>query len=179
MTVVGEKLYPRAERIVGEAKLFQTVARSSSASEVVGVEIACSPSVVNELAPLMLQQSETALDHIRLNVHEAETGDVEMLLADGIAEIGICHVPRPPQGFTKISLRYDDLYLVGAPEIVEVVNDPSDLSGLSHIPLMSWPREQHPEYFEVLMNCCLRRGLDPLTVTGAARLTGSMRYLLN
>ncbi|WP_257158970.1 LysR family transcriptional regulator [Corynebacterium cystitidis] len=175
----GHSLIKHARRMVADAHRFVDYAASLATGFPHTIHLACSPSLVNNLIPKLLQKMETTFPHVKLAVKEVGTGEVETVLEEQQADIGVCHCPREIPGFTVVPIGQDPLVLVGTQEIIDLVQDPADLSALERTPLMSWPRDQHPEYYDELIRCCQQRNLDPLVIVGSAQLTGSKQYLLS
>ena len=54
-----------------------------------------------------------------------------------------------------------------------------DLGALANVPLLMWPRERSPEYYDTLIDMCRERGLEPIVTIGTTRISGSWSYFLN
>ena len=153
----GLRLLPRARRVLSEVAALELTARTPQRRQTITVRVACTPSVSNRLLPELLQEIERSMSQLDVTVKEVETGGVETLVDQGEA---------------------DELVLIGRDDVLSGVPSPDDLSALASIPLLLWPRDNHPEYFDSLVSLCRTRGLSPLLLIGADRLSGARRYLL-
>ena len=113
------------------------------------------------------------MSQLDVTVKEVETGGVETLVDQGEADLGLCHHPRHTRLTRTDVLGSDELVLIGRDDVLSGVPSPDDLSALASIPLLLWPRDNHPEYFDSLVSLCRTRGLSPLLLIGADRLSGA------
>ncbi len=142
------------------------------------VALACSPSIANRFLPRLLRALD-ALDVPPLfTLKEVGTGEVEGLVADGQADLGLCHLARPRPGTTVRMIGSDPLVLVASTDVVDGLDGAADLSPLRDVPLLAWSQDTHPEYLALLRSVCRERGLEARTIDGTDRFTGARRYLL-
>lgn len=174
----GLRLLPRARRVLSEVAELELTARTPQRRQTITVRVACTPSVSNRLLPELLQEIERSMSQLDVTVKEVETGGVETLVDQGEADLGLCHHPRHTRLTRTDVLGSDELVLIGRDDVLSGVPSPDDLSALAPIPLLLWPRDNHPEYFDSLVSLCRTRGLSPLLLIGADRLSGARRYLL-
>ena len=174
----GLRLLPRARRVLSEVAELELTARTPQRRQTITVRVACTPSVSNRLLPELLQEIERSMSQLDVTVKEVETGGVETLVDQGEADLGLCHHPRHTRLTRTDVLGSDELVLIGRDDVLSGVPSPDDLSALASIPLLLWPRDNHPEYFDSLVSLCRTRGLSPLLLIGADRLSGARRYLL-
>ncbi|MDO5080539.1 LysR family transcriptional regulator [Buchananella hordeovulneris] len=178
LTAAGRQLLAQVRRVLAEAAELERVAAAPTARQAVRVRLACTPSVSNRLLPVLLQRVEGGLPGHEIVVKEVETGEVEDLVEQGRVDLGLCHYPRHTPATRIDVLGDDELVLVGQRPVLAAITDPGDLRALSATPLLLWPRENHPEYFDSLVSVCRARGLSPLILIGADRLSGARSYLL-
>ena len=164
----GLRLLPRARRVLSEVAELELTARTPQRRQTITVR----------LLPELLQEIERSMSQLDVTVKEVETGGVEMLVDQGEADLGLCHHPRHTRLTRTDVLGSDELVLIGRDDVLSGVPSPDDLSALASIPLLLWPRDNHPEYFDSLVSLCRTRGLSPLLLIGADRLSGARRYLL-
>lgn len=174
----GLRLLPQIRRVLAEAAELDRAARTPRRRQAVTVRIACTPSISNRFMPELLQKAETEMPDHEIVVKEVATGGVEALVEQGEADLGLCHHPRHTPTTRTDVLGTDELVLVGHHEVLSAVRSAEELGALSPTPLLLWPRENHPEYFDSLVSLCRLRGLSPLVLIGADRLSGARRYLL-
>lgn len=173
----GVELLERARAALTATALFERTARDLGERAASHLTVACSPSIANRFMPHLLQRLET--EGPKLTVLEIGTGQVEQAVATGEADLGLGHFARAPQGCRRIHLGDDPLVLVGHPDLLGDLRTTQDLASLDETPLLVWPRENHPAYFDAIMTGLLRRGLEPHTLLQATdRLSGSHGYLL-
>lgn len=178
LTAAGRQLLAQARRVLAEVAELERAAPAPGDRRAVRVRLACSPSVSNRLLPALLQEVERSLPGHEIVVKEVETGSVEGLVEQGQVDLGLCHHPRHTPATRIDVLGDDELVLVGQHAVLAAVTDPGDLRALAATPLLLWPRENHPEYFDSLVSVCRARGLSPLILIGADRLSGARSYLL-
>jgi hypothetical protein len=109
---------------------------------------------------------------------ELETGEVVQAVESGLADIGIGHHLRTPSHAVKRCLGRDELQVVIHKTLLPPGEASVALSGLHSLPLLMWPREHSPRYYDAIIDTCRERGLQPLILTGTSRLSGSWFYFL-
>ena len=71
----------------------------------------------------------------------------------------------------------DELCVLAARERIGT-GEAADLAALDDLRLLIWPREQNPEYHDLVLGACRDNGVDPQVVESATRFSGSYSYLL-
>lgn len=176
LTPLGARLLKPAQDLLAAREAFVATAGAPGAKQ--SIVVACSPSIANKLMPAVLQHLEKDGSPVRIaDVLEADTGSVEKLVAQRKADVGICHLAQEVEGTRVVTLGHDQLAFLAAPEVVEALRS-GDIETVSHVPLLTWPRDNHPEYFDLIVDCCRGIGFEPLALIGAQRLGGPRRYLL-
>ena len=177
LTPAGERLRPTASEVLERLRSFESAAavvqRESSGS----VTIAASPSIVNHLLPETLRAIDDQEWGSDVRPLEVETGDVLAAVESGRADLGIGHLIGDPTRAVKRRLGLDQVRLVVHRSIVPA-GAALDLGRLANVPLLMWPRERNPRYYDHLLETCRQRGLEPLVLTGTSRISGSWRYFL-
>lgn len=177
-TPAGLRLVESARAVLEASANLERDTASLATPGAETLTIACSPSVTNILLPTLLQAIDRRREPPRLNLREVATGEVEVLVGTGQADLGLCHMARATTGAQVEAIGSDGLAIVGTPTLLARVTTPEDLSPLRGARLLAWPRSNHPEYFDLLVGTCHERGLDPEVVDGADRFSGARRYLL-
>lgn len=179
LSAAGEHLLPYAEQVVGAMRAFETAAGGARRVDRHSVCVAASPSVVNRLLPELLRFIDDADGDVTVVPLEVETGEVVEAVESGRADLGIGHLLGPAPGSVKQALGEDEIYLLAHRSWAGRGRGRGDLRKLGTLPLLLWPRERHPVYYDHLIDVCRERGLDPLVLTGTSRITGSWAYLLD
>lgn len=177
LTTEGADLLPHAERVLAALAEFDRAAGTTSRRRTREVRAAASPSIVNRLMPALLRRLERTHPEIEVSVVEVDTGGVSAALDEGRADLGLGHhLPRPAHGRVR-TIGRDELFVIASDSVLGR-GGALDLDRLVHVPLLLWPREQSPVYYDALLGILRARGLDPLLLSGTSRLTGSRAYLL-
>lgn len=178
LTPEGSELLPHAERALATlAELDEAASaiRRRLASE---VRVAISPSVVNRLMPELLRHLEVAHPQLDITTIEVETGEVVAAIERGEADLGLGHHLGAVRGGQVRTIGQDELYVIISERLVGPDVTQIDLADLGALPLLLWPRDQHPAYYEAVLDVCHARGLDPLVLIGTSRISGSRSYFL-
>lgn len=178
LTAEGASLVDPAERVLAALDDLDRAAGLARRRSTREVRVAASPSVVNHLMPLLLSHLERTDPPVDVTAVEVETGRVSAALDQGTADLGLGHhVAAPAHGRVR-TIGQDELFVIAASSVLGASDAAVDLSRLTDVPLLLWPREQSPVYHDALLEICRSRGLDPLLLTGTSRLGGSRSYLL-
>lgn len=178
LTAAGERLLPLARGILSEVTTFERAAAEVGRAARGTVTVAASPSIVNRLLPETLRLVDDLDLGLTVHVLEVETGQVLPAVESGRADIGVGHLVGEPSGALKRHLGEDEIRVVVHRSLVRGGRDRAELRTLSHLPLLLWPREHSPTYYDFLMDACRGRGLEPLVLTGTSRISGSWSYFM-
>lgn len=177
LTPDGRALLPHAEAVLDQVAKLLGAARQLQPAASHRVRVAATPSVVNRLLQRVLRTLEATGPGIEVTVLEVETGGVPAALVAHDAEVGLGHHIPAVDGCERRTIGRDELYVVLNAGLV-----PSaaavDLTDLVDLPLLMWPRDHNPRYYDALLATCRDRGLDPLILTGSSRISGARSYLL-
>ncbi len=177
LTDAGTALLPLADAVLADAARLLAEAGRLRATASRVVRVAATPSVVNRLLPDVLRTLERQRPDIEVEVVEVDTGGVPAALSAGRADVGIGHHVSAIAGFGRRTLAEDALHVV-VHESLAGRGRTVDLTRFVRLPLLMWPREQNPEYYDALLAVSQERGLDPLILTGSSRISGARSYLL-
>ncbi|MCA0243590.1 MAG: LysR family transcriptional regulator [Proteobacteria bacterium] len=95
LSELGERVLPRAKELVAQARLLADDAAGRWSRPAGVVEVGLLPSVTNPLAGLLFAAVREAFPDIRLRLHEAYSGEIQTLLADGRIDVGTLNRYRP------------------------------------------------------------------------------------
>ena len=179
LTPAGDALQPYARSVLQESQLLESAAATAMRQSHRQVTIAASPSIVNRLLPETLRRVDDHQLGVTVLALEVETGEVVEAIDSGRADIGIGHHLGEPLRAIKRRLGYDELQVVISRSLVPPESTSVDLNRLSNLPLLMWPRDQSPVYYDAIMAACRQRDLEPLLLTGTSRISGSWSYFLD
>jgi len=177
LTNAGVSLLPHAEAVLADALRLVAEAKQLRGTGSRTVRIAATPSVVNRLLPDVLRSLEAQMPDVEIHVVEVDTGGVPNAVRSGRVDAGIGHHVAATAGCGRRTLAHDELRVVVHASLAG--SDAAlDLTRFMRLPLLMWPRDQNPEYYDALLKVCQERGLDPLILIGSARISGARSYLL-
>ncbi|WP_116043418.1 LysR family transcriptional regulator [Amycolatopsis palatopharyngis] len=179
LTAEGEELLPHAERALDALARLGEAASTVKRRLASEVRVATSPSIVNRLMPEILRYLEVAHPQLSITTVEVETGEVGQAVENGEADVGLGHHVGPVHSGHVRTIGHDEVYVLIAEELVGPDVAAVDLARLEKLPLLLWPREHNPAYYDALLTICHDRRLDPLILTGTSRISGSRSYFLH
>jgi len=125
----------------------------------------------------VLQRLLFAYPDIRLKAVEAYSGEVENMLAEGRADIGMFNRYRPTRRDVRDAVLSAPLYLVGRAGTPELARQPLRLATIAHLPLVLPARPNGMRSY--LDEVCSRRGLRLNVVLEATSGTLIREAVLN
>lgn len=141
------------------------------------VTVAASPSIVDGFLPAAVSRAEKGLPEILLRSRDVETGQVGRAVAAGEADLGLGHFVATEGGLHRESIRRD-------PIVGVVRRDRAAGAGvlsaqmLGNLPLLIWPRQTNPAYYDFLLALCRSMGFSPDILTAPPRVMGLRSYYL-
>lgn len=178
LTSAGEHLLPLAERVLKAMNAFDAAAAPARRLGRGLVTVAASPSIVNRLLPELLRSLDDAAADVDVVPLEVETGEVVAAVESGRADVGIGHLVGQTSRLLKRQLDEDELFVLVHQSWAARVTGETGLQALAPLPLLLWPRERSPLYYDFIIETCSARGLDPMVLTGTSRISGSWSYFL-
>lgn len=176
LTDEGAALLPLAEQVLaGATELAEEAERLGQ--EPGTVRLAATPSLINHLVPALLQELDQRAARVRVEVVEVSTGAVERTLAAGEADLGVGHFIERSPHTRRARIARDEVCVLTAHGDLDPT-EPADLTTLAGRRLLIWPRRQHDDYFETLVQACRERGLDPEVIESAGAVSGAQSYQL-
>lgn len=179
LTPAGNALQAHARSVLAETQLLEAAAETERRTSRHQVTIAASPSIVNRLLPETLRTVDDQQLGVTVRALEVETGEVVDAVDSGRADIGIGHHLGEPTRATKRRLGHDELQVLISRSLVPRDSTTADMKRLNNIPLLIWPRDRNPVYYDAMVDACRDRGLEPLRLTGTTRISGSWSYFLD
>lgn len=176
LTPEGERLRAHVAAVLERLRRLEDAASQFGAASRLRVRIAASPSVVNRLLPELLRTIDDADTGLEVQVLEVDTGEVLRTVEGGRADIGIGHLLGEPTAARKRGLGGDELRVLLHRSLMP--RAAADLGRLANVPLLLWPRENSPDYYDLIIGACRSRGLEPLVLSGTSRIGGSWSYFL-
>ncbi|MHA6513157.1 LysR family transcriptional regulator [Tessaracoccus sp. Z1128] len=176
LTDEGRRLHRQGVGVLNALSEFRAAA-DGLRREVRGkVRVAGSPSIVNRLLPQLLKTVHEQVE-MAIEVMEVETGSVLSAVERGDADLGIGHLLGRSARVQTRRIGRDELKVLAHRSLLNRATA-AQMAGLDGLPLLIWPREQHSAYFDLVVESCRSRGLEPLILTGTSRISGSWSYYL-
>ncbi|WP_449373760.1 LysR family transcriptional regulator [Arthrobacter psychrolactophilus] len=172
MATEGRLLMEQADGLVGRVRLYEE-------SRMREAMVVASPSVINQLLPAVMSRAEQVLPRVQISESAVETGAVSATLDNEHGDIGLGRFLDDMEGFAKEQLVNEQVFVALSRNHPLAVGNSIDLMDLEDVPLLLWPREQNPSYYDYLLQLCADRGLSPLILVSPPRIVGSRRYLLS
>ncbi|MEV0968235.1 LysR family transcriptional regulator [Microtetraspora glauca] len=172
MASEGRLLLDQAGSLIGKVLLHEE-SRMNTA------RLVASPSIVNRLLPAVLSQAEIDLPTLKIEDVAVETGAVSSALAAELADIGLGRFLDDMPGFKKETIADEPVFVAVSRDHPAVRLPGIALRDLADVPLLLWPREQHPRYYDFVLAMCADRGLEPHVIVSPPRIVGSRLYLLS
>ena len=170
LTAAGEELRRDVEDAL--ALLDRGVERAQNVGSATKprVTLGFTPSIGQELMPSLLPTLEGRLPKIVVEEREADTGSVTTGVRSGVFDLGLVHCQGVEDDIASMTLRQDELCVaLAANHPLSGRGQPMNLEELGDLPLMIWPREVAPEYYDTLIAICHKSGLLPEVVPGPRR----------
>jgi DNA-binding transcriptional LysR family regulator len=142
------------------------------------VTIAASPSIVDDFLPAAVSLAEDALPDVWLSSRDVETGEVARAVAESRADIGLGHFVATQNGLERESISNDAVVGVLRHDHPAADGNTLDLGELRDLPLLIWPREINPAYYDFLISVCESMGLHPYILTAPPKVMGLRSYFL-
>ena len=178
LTPEGERLQPRVAAVIEQVQRLDDAATLLRQDSQMRVRVAASPSIVNRLLPELLRVIDDSEEGPSIRVLEVDTGGVLRAVEEGRADVGIGHLLGQPETTRKRRLGGDELRVLMHRALAPGTGGPADLARLKHVPLLLWPREDSPDYYDLIVQTCRPHGLEPLVLSGTSRIGGSWSYFL-
>jgi len=178
LTSAGAALLPLARTLLDASESLGEVATKLAGPAHAGIRLAATPSAMNGLVPKMLRAAEKELPGVSVEEIAVETGEVGSALSSGRADIGIGRYIEAPARFRSELIQQEPVFVALSSTHPLASSDSVHLAELSEIPLLLWPRERNPEYYDRLLDICTRASLDPLVLVSRPRIIGARSYLI-
>ncbi|GAA3881261.1 LysR family transcriptional regulator [Leifsonia kafniensis] len=178
LSAAGAALLADAAHIHAQLVTFEETARLYSRISDRTVTVVASPSVVDRLLPAVISKAEKILPDLVIDEIAADTGTVTSVLFELDADIGLGRFLEPLPGFQVETLAEEEVFAVLSRGNPHAADPTVNLSALAGLPLLLWPRERSPRYYDAILALCHDRGLTPTVLEAPARIVGSRSYLI-
>ncbi|MGW5236481.1 LysR family transcriptional regulator [Streptomyces nodosus] len=172
MAEEGRKLLSQAEGLVSRVRLYEE-------SRMKTIRVVATPSVVNRLLPAVISRAEKELPELVIEDIAVETGAVSSRLAAGHGDIGLGRFLDPVDGLRTEVIADEEVFVALSRNHPSADAARTSLEELDDLPLLLWPREQNPKYYDYVRTVCVERGLNPMVLVSPPRIVGSRLYLLS
>lgn len=177
LTEVGHTILPRAQLILQNSGQLVADAMAQRHQPAGSVTIGVLPGLSRPLISMVLQRVRWSYPDINLKAIEAYSGEVENMLSDGRADIGMFNRYRPTPRMLKDAVLSAPIYLVGKAGMPELSHQPVKLAALSSLPLVLPARPNGMRSY--LDELCSRRGFKLNVVLEASSGTLIREAILN
>lgn len=178
LTEAGAALLEDARALCSAAGAFVVRARRLTDMRSRRLRIAVTPSVMDEILPVVLRRAESAMPDAELLEVPVETGEVAWALVNRECDVGLGRFVTPPPHHRSDLVRTEPVLVALSEKHPLAGEEAIDLAEMGDLPLLLWPREQNPEYYDELMRICADRGLNPLVLVSPPRIVGGRSYLI-
>ncbi|MEV8252953.1 LysR family transcriptional regulator [Rhodoglobus sp. NPDC076762] len=172
MATEGRQLLIHANQVIRDVQLYEP-------SRIRTARIVASPSVVNRLLPAVISRAEQSLASVRIEDVLVDTGGVSACLVSEHADIGLGRFLDATDGYEAEVIVHEQVFVALSRKHPLADSVHLEIADLGDLPLLLWPREQNPAYFDYLLEICTSRGLTPLLLVSPPRIVGSRLYLLS
>ena len=178
LTSAGDLLLPLARGLLDAAEGFTAVAGRLAGPAGTALRLAATPSAMNALVPEILRQAETLLPGVAVEELAVETGEIGEALASGRADVGLGRYLDAPSRFRSEVIRWEPVFVALSSAHPLAGTDGIHLADLADMPLLLWPRERNPAYYDRLLEICANASLEPLVLVSRPRIVGARSYLI-
>ncbi len=179
LTAAGKTLLPLARTMLEAGESFTEVAARLTEPASTGIRLAATPSAMNALVPDILRVAEETMPGVAVEELAVETGEIGEALASGRADVGLGRFLDVPAQFRTEIIRWEPVFVALSSAHPLADSDGIRLADLSDVPLLLWPRERNPAYYDRLLEICTNAGLEPLVLVSRPRIVGARSYLIS
>ena len=179
VTPAGEAMAAEGRIFLKHADQLVRTVRLHDPTRLRTARVVASPSVVNRLLPAVMSKAEQALSSVHIEDLLVETGGVTSKLVAEHADIGLGRFLDETDGYRIEVLAQERVFVALSRKHSLADADRIALKDLEDLPLLLWPREQNPRYYDYLLEICMSRGLSPMLLVSPPQIVGSRLYLLS
>ncbi|MDY0812589.1 LysR substrate-binding domain-containing protein [Kitasatospora purpeofusca] len=179
LTSAGEVMAAESARLLDQAGTLLARVRLHEEARLGTARIVASPTVVNRLLPAVVSRAERELPELVLAELSVDTGRVSATLAGELADLGLGRFLDDVPGYRRERIADEPVRVALSRDHPLAGRDAVRLDELGDLPLLLWPREQSPRYYDHVLGLCAERGVEPPVLVGPARIVGSRLYLLS
>jgi DNA-binding transcriptional LysR family regulator len=173
LTPVGADLLPEVRRLLAAAEALRPLAQSLARGEAGTLALSFVSTADYGLLPLLLRDFGARYPRVRLQLAEA-TSDIQVEeLVAGRIDAGLVIGPLPPRYAAQLAylpVAREPLVLAmpgalsartGAPAADDWSDVPVSLRDLAEVPLVVFPRQLAPGFYDAIMDCYGAAGMVP------------------
>ncbi|WP_395292614.1 LysR family transcriptional regulator [Kitasatospora hibisci] len=179
LTSAGEVMATEAAGLLDRAGTLLARVRLHEESRLGLARIVASPSVMNRLLPAVVSRAERELPALETVELAVDTGQVSATLAAELADIGLGRFLDETPGYRREKLLDEPVRVALSRGHALAGHAAVHLHHLGDLPLLLWPREQHPRYYDHVLGLCTDHGVEPPVLVSPPRIVGSRLYLLS
>lgn len=179
LTSAGERLVPIALELCESARRFEDISRRLSGDRSNRLRLAATPSAMDDIVPRILRQAEELFPQLQVEDVAVETGEVGDALVNGGCDIGLGRYIDVAGDYRCEVIRSEPLFVALSSGHPLAGNSSIELAQLADLPVLLWPRERNPRYYDRLMEVCASAGLEPLVLVSRPRIIGARSYLIS
>lgn len=136
MTELGRRVLPRAQALLAEAESLAEDAGGRWSRPAGVVNVGLLPSMVKPLTGRLFARIHEQFPEVRLRVHEAYSGEIEAMLAEGRIDVGTFNRYRPLRRGAQDVVLTASMCLIAAPRTLRRPPGPVRFSMLADYPLV-------------------------------------------
>lgn len=115
LTALGRQVLPRARALLTDARLLVEDASGSALRPAGVVNVGMLPSLTHPLVGMLYSAVRERFPEIELRIHEAYSGQIEVMLSEGVIDVGTYNRYRPLQRAQQDAVLSTGLCLITAP----------------------------------------------------------------
>jgi DNA-binding transcriptional LysR family regulator len=179
LTSSGRELLVPSRAVLDQLSIADDLALACRREHRDTVRMVVSPSVADVLLPAVLRDVDRLVPGLQVAEELAESGQVVDRMRETHADLAVGRFLTAIPGMRRELLCDEPLYAVLGRAHPAAAGQSVRLSDLQNLPLLLWPREQAPRYYDRLLELCGQRGLSPLLLVNPAHIAGPRLYLLS
>ena len=136
MSELGRRVLPRAKALINEAELLADDVSDRWSRPAGTVNVGLLPSMVKPLTSSLFANICERFPEVRLQIHEAYSGEIEVMLAEGRIDVGTLNRYRPIRNTKQDPLFSASMCLIASPKTLLGLSDSVRFSVLADYPLV-------------------------------------------
>ncbi|MFJ3958093.1 LysR substrate-binding domain-containing protein [Arthrobacter sp. NPDC090010] len=178
LSAAGAALMKESAELLAAAQRLVRAAERLAEPRAKAVTVVASPSVINKLLPDAIRVAEDQLPELRIHDVGVNTGGILEGIQTHSGDIGLGRFLPSIPGHEKEVLVEEPVMAVLSVKHPAAREETLELDTLGDLPLLLWPREQNPGYYDALLGICTDRNLTPLILVSSPLIVGARSYLI-